>query len=188
MAVPLRMRLEAERLALALESNRAAPQDAVDWASRWIDEAQGDAVPGQLLDLSTSGAAHPLDVANLLHRLADQGDPIALHELKHEVARARIVAIAHGVLRGNIRPAEAAREMVVLRLDETGHARDADFDIFVVLDSSTDHLPVGTERAALWSATVLPKLDAELLDIENHYRDHVLVACRNLVSRFGGAA
>jgi hypothetical protein len=185
MALPPRMRLEAERLAIAIESSRVGPQDAAEWACRWINDMRKEALPDQLLDLSTSGAAHPLDVANLLHRLAEQHDPRVLHALKREAARARIVSIAQGVLRGKTRSAEAAREMVGLRFDEVGDARDTDFDIFVALDSSTDHLPVGVERAVLWSPAVLPNLDIELRDIENFYRESVLEACRNLVARFG---
>jgi hypothetical protein len=98
-----------------------------------------------------------------------------------------IAAIAAKVLGGEMRAGEAARKLSGLRFVVSDDGRDGDFGIFVLLDSETHHLPVGAEREMLWAPSVLPKLDAELLSIEEFYRPHVLESCTRLLARFGPA-
>src|SRR6185295_19219389 len=172
--VPVQMRLEAEALATEIRHGRASSNDAVSWATRWVDKLSPEALPEQLLEIVSPASDHPLDVARLLQNLAEQGDPSSLHQLRHNRLHIRIADVARGVLDGTIRPAQAARELTQLRWEVSRDGVDPDFDIFVALDSSTDHLPVGAERDILWSKKVLPQLDAELRDIETSYRGHVL--------------
>jgi hypothetical protein len=62
-------------------------------------------------------------------------------------------------------------------------SRDADFGIFGVVASDTDHLPFGEVRKH-WSADALARADIEIEAITWHYRENVIAACANLIARF----
>lgn len=83
-----------------------------------------------------------------------------------------------GLLEGCIPLASLAHDVVP---DWTA---DPDFVVFAALASEIDHLPFGSVRDQ-WSADALVRADSEIERITEAARADVLVACRNLVERFG---
>jgi hypothetical protein len=54
---------------------------------------------------------------------------------------------------------------------------------FVVIDSETDHLPMGDVRQR-WAPDVLARKDVEIQEAEAFYRDCAFAACERLLARF----
>jgi hypothetical protein len=77
----------------------------------------------------------------------------------------------------------SCRRLATLRHDICSDDQDVDFNIFVVLDSETDHLP-SPEARPYCSVEWLKKSDDELKDVTAFYRKEVVEACTRLVARF----
>ena len=94
----------------------------------------------------------------------------------------RMIAHAYDLIHGRMDLVEAARELrnykFRLRLES-----DNKFLIFDVIDTQTDHLPIGKPRQ-FWDKEALKIKDKELRSIETHYRDQALEAARNIVARY----
>ena len=102
-------------------------------------------------------------------------------------------------LRGEItRTAHAlrSRELPFLdgvrRLNALGHevslaGHDADFVIFLVVESDTDHIPNFGARA-MCAQTWLDQCDNEVKEVEEFYGQEVDAACEKLVERFTNGA
>jgi hypothetical protein len=77
---------------------------------------------------------------------------------------------------------EGSRKMCQcrFRMKEEGNR---DFDIFVLVGSCTDHLPVGSE-GQLWAATALRKKDKEIQEAESFYRDDVIRSAKKIYDRY----
>lgn len=71
------------------------------------------------------------------------------------------------------------------KVSRTGH--DADFLIFVVVDSDTDHIPNVGARA-MCAQTWLDRCDNEVKEVEEFYGQEVDAACKKLVERFSNGA
>ena len=98
--------------------------------------------------------------------------------------RSEVVRVANRIVTGQSRIVEGSRELVRLRLEVVEDEFDPDFRIFVVVDSETDHLPLGKVRER-WAPDALETKDEEIRRAEAAYRDEVLRSCRALVTRFG---
>lgn len=55
---------------------------------------------------------------------------------------------------------------------------------FTVVESETDHLPIGSERVH-WAESSLAKKDAELHAYEARWKEHVHLACEALIEYAG---
>ena len=100
------------------------------------------------------------------------------------VAQQKAVAVAEAILRGELGVLEGARQLASLGHDLVDDWRvDPDFLVVGVLDSQTDHLPVGKVRN-LWDPASLAAKDTLIQRIESESRHDVEQACRNIVSRF----
>ncbi len=95
----------------------------------------------------------------------------------------RVVGIANGVLAGQIGIIEGARKLAYLRWKVTDDEFDPDFIPFVAVDSETDALPIGEERAR-WTSNALAEKDREIKHAEDFYREKILAACRVLLTRY----
>ena len=113
-------------------------------------------------------------------------DPEMTHDDFVALQRRRCAAVAAAMLQGDVGLIDGARQLSTLSHDVVEYwAEDEDFREFGVLDSETDHLPVGEQRA-LWAPAALVEKDADVARIEASARAAVLAACRRVVARFGG--
>jgi len=97
-----------------------------------------------------------------------------------------IVNVAQAILDGTMDLIEGSRILHGLGHDICADDKDPDFLIFVVIDSDTDHLPIGDVRQ-LWSENALVEKDEEIRKIRAFYKDDVAQACSRLILRFGNA-
>jgi hypothetical protein len=97
-----------------------------------------------------------------------------------------IVKVAQAILDGTMDLIEGSRILHGLGHDIFADDHDPDFLIFVVIDSDTDHLPIGDVRQ-LWIENALLEKDEEIRKIRAFYRDDVVQACSRLILRFGNA-
>jgi hypothetical protein len=99
--------------------------------------------------------------------------------------RARVVTICEDMLTGATSIIFGSRQLTWLRF-EVGLRdveRDSDFETFVAIDSETDDLPVGQERAN-WAEYALARKDEEIRRAELLYKEVAFSACRSLVARY----
>jgi hypothetical protein len=102
-------------------------------------------------------------------------------------SRRRVVAAAEAVLRGDVGIIEGAQRLSSLAsavVDDW--FADPEFTVFGVLDTETDHLPVGRVRE-FWDPAALKEKDATVQRIEAGARSEVEAACRRLIIRFRDA-
>ena len=97
--------------------------------------------------------------------------------------RQQAVAVACDMLEGRIGIIEGSRKLASLSQRVGIVQFDADFLPFVVIDSETDHLPLGEVRLH-WAADALAAKDAELVLAETFYREPAFEACSRLIARF----
>jgi hypothetical protein len=161
-----------------------AGETSVDQFREWLYET--NALQGFLGDeVYLDVVSADYGVAEVVERVRRVLIPFVRSDIPAFPEYLTIAALAAKVLAGGMRAGEAARRLSALRFIVSEDGRDDDFDIFVLLDSETHHLPVGAERDVLWAPAVLPKLGAELRRIEEGYRSEVLESCARLVARFG---
>jgi hypothetical protein len=98
--------------------------------------------------------------------------------------RAKVVEVAQAMLDGALGIIEGSRRLNDLREALGVHHFDDDFEVFVVIDSETDGLPVGDVRT-LWNEVALVQKDREVEEAERLYRDGAFEGCRKLIARFG---
>jgi hypothetical protein len=99
-------------------------------------------------------------------------------------ARRRLVTVAQATLDGDLSFLEGAAQVLALknRLDVVAD-RDPDFDVFVVIRSATDHLPLEAERSQ-WLTEALARLDPEFRNSEAWASSFAAQACKNPLARF----
>jgi hypothetical protein len=98
--------------------------------------------------------------------------------------RREVVSAARSVLNGEIGIIEGARILTALSFRVVADwASDAEFRVLGVLNSETDHLPVGRVRE-LWDPAALAEKDAIIQRIEAVHRSEVEEACRRLIGRY----
>lgn len=56
------------------------------------------------------------------------------------------------------------------------------FNVFVAIDSETDHFPIGEYRKN-WDTEVLKKIDIKIKEYEEDTKDQVKNACINLIKQ-----
>jgi hypothetical protein len=102
-------------------------------------------------------------------------------------ARRRVVAAAEALLRGEVGVIESAQRLSSLASSVVDDwFNDPEFAVFGVLDTETDHLPVGRARE-FWDPIALREKDPTIQRIEAANRLEVEAACRRLVARFRDA-
>ena len=99
-------------------------------------------------------------------------------EYRAEV-KARMRAVATQLLTGEIGVIAAARELRQFR-DGVEPEIGKLLDMFAGVDSETDHLPVGEQRA-LWASEALKEKDLEIAAAEARWRGSALTAARQIV-------
>ena len=95
-----------------------------------------------------------------------------------------VIRAAQEILSGSVGVIEGARKIASLHL-YSGHGaqpRDADYALFLEIDSRTTHLPVGASRR-FWSAAALQAKDLEIETLEESYRSRASLAAHNLIAR-----
>jgi hypothetical protein len=97
--------------------------------------------------------------------------------------RKRVAALASEMLSGQTPFLEGARELVSLRHEAAVEDDDADFLVFVRIDSDTDSLPIGDQRRH-WSHGSLSKLQPEIDEATAWAKAVGTDACASLSSRF----
>lgn len=98
--------------------------------------------------------------------------------------RHQLIAAAQSMLDGDLSFVEGASKVLALRnflggLDD----RDADFDVFVAIQSETDHLPL-KEHQSNWSPDALKRLEPEFIRTEEWASSFASGACMSLIRRF----
>lgn len=101
-----------------------------------------------------------------------------IQQLKNEV-----VCLAGALLEKNSDYLYAVRRLPALRHEICAEVSDADFNVFVVIDSSTDHLPSAQMRS-FCSPDWLAKTDEELKEIGDFYQADLVESCTKLIERF----
>jgi len=97
--------------------------------------------------------------------------------------RKRVVAVALGMLSGEIAFIEGAAELAALRHEAAVEDNDPDFTAFVAIESETDSLPIGPSRNR-WSNEALARHQPEI-DAATAWAKQVgTAACQSLVRRF----
>jgi hypothetical protein len=97
--------------------------------------------------------------------------------------RFEMVEIAKSIIDNKINIIEGVRKITSMRFEVTDDESDPDFQIFIAIDSEADHLPVGNERK-YWSSDALQLKDQEIKRVGEFYFDQVIMACKQLISRF----
>lgn len=98
--------------------------------------------------------------------------------------RRQVVSAAQAMLDGQLSFLIGSRRLAALRHETDTAADDADFLIFVAIDSETDALPLGAVREH-WDPGALAGLEPEIEEAENWASIVAADACRSLIARFG---
>jgi hypothetical protein len=93
--------------------------------------------------------------------------------------RAEMLALARGLVTGDLGVIAAARKLRGF-WDGVEPEIGALLLVFVGIDSETDALPVGSERA-YWNAEALARKDVEIRAAEHHWREEGVAAATQLI-------
>jgi hypothetical protein len=93
--------------------------------------------------------------------------------------RAEMLAQASALIAGDLSLIVVARRLKGFR-DGVEPEIGAVLDVFVAIDSETDALPVGKERA-LWNSEALARKDEEIIAAERRWSDEAVMAATQLV-------
>jgi hypothetical protein len=96
----------------------------------------------------------------------------------------RIVSTAQDMLDGKINFIIGSQVLSSLRHQIPSFSKDPDFDIFIVIHSETDHLPLGDVQK-YWDKDVIAKLQPEIQDAEIRAIKQGKASCEAIVRRFG---
>jgi hypothetical protein len=99
--------------------------------------------------------------------------------------RLKVVDLVTQVIDGKISILLAARQIVQLRFEIGVDENDKDILVFVGIDSESDSLPLGSERAH-WSEEALKNKENEIKSTEKWALDFGIEACKSLKARFTG--
>jgi hypothetical protein len=98
--------------------------------------------------------------------------------------RRQVVSTAQAMLDGELSFLIGSRRLAALRHETDTAAGDADFLIFLAIDSETDALPLGAVREH-WDRAALARLEPEIEEAERWASTVGADACRSLIARFG---
>jgi hypothetical protein len=90
-----------------------------------------------------------------------------------------MIALANGLVAGDLGLVAAARKLSTFR-DGVEPEIGALLDVFVAVNSETDALPTGEERA-LWNAEALVQEDKKISAAEEHWHYRAVTAATQLV-------
>lgn len=108
----------------------------------------------------------------------------ATHEEYVRSVRQKIVSTAQAMLDGQLSFLIGSRRLAALRHETDMAADDADFTVFVAIDSETDALPLGAVREH-WDQDALARLEHEIEEAEHWASTAGADACRSLIAKFG---
>jgi hypothetical protein len=97
--------------------------------------------------------------------------------------RAEVVYVSKEIIDNKIGIIEGVRKLSKLHHIVSKDAFDPDFIIFTAIDSETDGLPVGAVREH-WSLSALEIKKKEVKKAEHLYKEQVIKACKNLISKY----
>jgi hypothetical protein len=98
-------------------------------------------------------------------------------------AKTSALEIFYRLTNGDIGVLAAAQKLSLLRHTLVGDARDEDWDVFVGIDSETDHLPLEESRKN-WAPDALARKDVEIKEAEDFFRARAMQAAQNLIRRY----
>lgn len=107
----------------------------------------------------------------------------ATHEEYARSVRLQVVSTAQAMLDGQLSFLIGSRRLAALRHETDAAADDADFMVFVAIDSETDALPLGAVREH-WDQDALARLEPEIEEAEQLAATAGADACRSLIARF----
>jgi hypothetical protein len=93
--------------------------------------------------------------------------------------RAQIVALASGLVAGDLSLVPVARKLSAFR-DGVKSEIGALLDVFVAIHSETDAMPIGEERA-LWNTEALVREDRRISAAEERWRHKAVTAAKQIV-------
>ena len=106
------------------------------------------------------------------------------HEEYVAMQRRRVAELASRILAGEMDVLDGSSQITSLRGEIEIDLDDDDMMAFVVVESETDHLPIGAE-AQNWSDEALVRKEPDLRRARAWATEIVRQHCANLVSRFG---
>jgi len=112
---------------------------------------------------------------------------LTLNGMEFIAARQQIACTAAEMLKGQRRFIDGARRIKDTWAMSLLPNNDPDKNVFVLIDSETDTLPIGEVRD-LWNPEALAKLQPKIDHAEQWARDVGREACQNLVKRFGSTS
>jgi hypothetical protein len=132
-----------------------------------------------------------LRTATVANRQAPVSSDVRPHSMSAHVANAwsRIEAVrkARAIFAGDLGVLEGCILLSSLAHNVVPDWRvDPDFVVFGAVASETGHLPLGSVRTQ-WSSEALARADLEIERYTEAVKEGVLVACRNIIERFGDA-
>jgi hypothetical protein len=104
------------------------------------------------------------------------------NEQKYRKDCRRLRALASRVAQGKETVIEGSRNMLKYRL-WMREEQNKDFDIFVVVGTQSDHLPVGSVRQ-YWAPDALLQKDKEILKLEDLYRVRVIRSATRIYEKY----
>ena len=115
--------------------------------------------------------------------LPPQNSTKMTHEEHIEKQRQRVCEVTKGMLDGSTHYLEGAIELCSLRHQVEAYESDEAFEAFILVESETDHLPLGTERK-YWSELALERHEHEIEELVVWAKEVSLAECKSLLERF----
>lgn len=100
-----------------------------------------------------------------------------------EGLKAEAVGLAKALIANEVEFIVAIRHLSCLRHEIGTSSSDEDFNLFLIIDSQTDHLPAGGAKA-FCSPEWLQKSGKEVEDSYVFYHVELMAACRKIIERF----
>src|SRR5258706_10073140 len=104
------------------------------------------------------------------------------HEEYIAMQRHRVAELARQILSGEIDVLDGSSQITSLGAEIEVDLRDDDMMAFVLVESETDHLPIGAEGQN-WSDEALARKEPDLRRARDWATDVVREPCANLISR-----
>ena len=95
----------------------------------------------------------------------------------------QLVELAENMISKRLGFLEGVRRFCNLSSNFNDSERSENFNLFIAIESETDHLPIGSVRK-LWSDEALVRVDKEVEESERFYRKQVEAACQEIIKNF----
>jgi hypothetical protein len=106
------------------------------------------------------------------------------HDEYVALQRGRVVELAQRILSGDVDVLDGSSQMLRLCGEIDVDFNDEDVRAFILVESETEHLPIGAE-ALNWSDAALARKEPDVRRARAWATDIVREHCTNLISRFG---